>query len=61
MSVRRNARASHNYHPRVDGDPGKIAEAAALIAGARRPILYTGGGVINAGPGASRRCASSPP
>ncbi|HVN01906.1 MAG TPA: acetolactate synthase 3 large subunit [Caulobacteraceae bacterium] len=48
------ARASHNYHPRVEGDPAKIAEAAALIAGARRPILYTGGGVINAGPEASR-------
>ena len=47
------ARASHNYHPRLEGDAGKIAEAAALIAGARRPILYTGGGVINAGPHAS--------
>ncbi|HEX3917710.1 MAG TPA: acetolactate synthase 3 large subunit [Caulobacteraceae bacterium] len=48
------ARSSHNYHPRMDGDPGKIAEAAALIASARRPILYTGGGVINTGPDASR-------
>jgi len=47
------ARASHNYHPRIEGDAGKIAEAAALIAGARRPILYTGGGVINSGPRAS--------
>jgi acetolactate synthase I/II/III large subunit len=47
------ARASHNYHPRVEGDPAKIAEAAALIAQARRPIFYTGGGVINAGPRAS--------
>jgi acetolactate synthase-1/2/3 large subunit len=48
------ARSSHNYHPRVEGDPTKIAEAAALIASAKRPILYTGGGVINAGPEASR-------
>jgi acetolactate synthase-1/2/3 large subunit len=48
------ARSSHNYNPRVDGDAAKIAEAAALIAGARRPILYTGGGVINAGPEASK-------
>jgi acetolactate synthase-1/2/3 large subunit len=47
------ARVSHNYHPRVEGDPVRIAEAAALIASARRPILYTGGGVINAGPKAS--------
>jgi acetolactate synthase-1/2/3 large subunit len=44
---------SHNYSPRVKGDAGRIAEAAAMIAGARRPILYTGGGVINAGPRAS--------
>ena len=43
----------HNYSPRTKGDPGRIAEAAAMIAQARRPILYTGGGVINAGPQAS--------
>ena len=46
-------RHAHNYHPRTKGDPARIAEAAALIAGARRPIFYTGGGVINAGPRAS--------
>jgi acetolactate synthase-1/2/3 large subunit len=44
----------HNYHPRVEGDAARIAQACALIAGARRPLLYTGGGVINAGPAASR-------
>jgi len=44
---------AHNYHPRTKGDAGRIAEAVALIAGARRPILYTGGGVINAGPKAA--------
>jgi acetolactate synthase-1/2/3 large subunit len=44
---------AHNYHPRTKGDSTKIADAVALIAGARRPILYTGGGVINAGPKAS--------
>jgi acetolactate synthase-1/2/3 large subunit len=43
----------HNYQPRTKGDPGRIAEAAAMIAKARRPILYTGGGVINAGPEAA--------
>ncbi len=43
----------HNYRPQVTGDAGPIAEAAALIAGARRPLFYTGGGVINAGPAAS--------
>jgi acetolactate synthase-1/2/3 large subunit len=44
---------AHNYAPRVKGEPSKIAEAVAMIAQARKPILYTGGGVINAGPRAS--------
>ncbi|MCF8506628.1 MAG: acetolactate synthase 3 large subunit [Caulobacter sp.] len=44
---------SHGYAPRTKGDAGKIAEAARMIAKARRPIFYTGGGVINAGPKAS--------
>jgi acetolactate synthase-1/2/3 large subunit len=47
------AKPIHNYQPRTEGDPRAIAEACALIAGAKRPILYTGGGVINAGPAAS--------
>src|SRR5205814_102956 len=45
---------AHNYAPRTKGDASKIAEAAAMLASARRPILYTGGGVINAGPEAAR-------
>ena len=45
---------NHEYSPRTKGDAGKVAEAAALIAGARKPILYTGGGVINAGPKAAQ-------
>ncbi|WP_374575827.1 acetolactate synthase 3 large subunit [Phenylobacterium sp.] len=44
---------AHDYRPRTKGDPGRIAEAAHLLANARRPILYTGGGVINAGPKAA--------
>lgn len=44
---------AHNYAPRTKGDASRIAEAAAMIASARRPILYTGGGVINAGPRAA--------
>jgi acetolactate synthase-1/2/3 large subunit len=44
---------THAYAPRLDGDAAKVREAVELIAGAQRPILYTGGGVINAGPGAS--------
>ncbi len=47
------ARPLHNYQPRTEGEPAAIAQAAALIVGARRPLFYTGGGVINAGPAAS--------
>ncbi|WP_375391030.1 acetolactate synthase 3 large subunit [uncultured Sphingomonas sp.] len=42
------------YAPRVDGDRAAIARAIDLLAGAERPIIYTGGGIINAGPDASR-------
>ncbi len=46
-------RPAHAYAPRFDPDPRRIAEAAVLIAQARRPVFYTGGGVINSGPQAS--------
>jgi len=46
-------RAMHDYHPRTEGDGEAIDRAIALIAAAQRPLFYTGGGVINAGPGAS--------
>jgi acetolactate synthase-1/2/3 large subunit len=42
------------YRPRLEGDPEKIEQAVTMMATARRPIFYTGGGVINAGPQASR-------
>ena len=42
-----------SYHPRTKADPKAIAEAVALIAGAKRPIFYCGGGVVNSGPRAS--------
>ncbi|MCT8999680.1 acetolactate synthase 3 large subunit [Chelativorans intermedius] len=41
------------YRPREEGDQQSIREAIALMAGARRPVIYTGGGIINAGPEAS--------
>ncbi len=46
--------STHAYNPKTKGEAGRIAEAAKLIAQARRPIFYTGGGVINAGPRASQ-------
>ena len=42
------------YSPRVLAEDGEIAEAVAMIAGAERPVFYTGGGVINAGPRATQ-------
>ena len=38
------------YHPQVKGDAQAIEQAVELIAQAKRPIFYTGGGVINSGP-----------
>ncbi len=45
---------THAYAPRLDGDRNKVLQAIELIARAERPLLYTGGGVINAGPEASK-------
>ncbi len=42
-----------SYHPQVEGDPALIAQAAEMIAAAERPIFYTGGGIVNAGPDAT--------
>ena len=42
------------YRPKVKGDLGKIEQAVELIAGARRPLFYGGGGIINSGPAASK-------
>jgi acetolactate synthase-1/2/3 large subunit len=42
-----------SYHPKVDGDMEAIRAAVALMAGAKRPVIYSGGGVINSGAEAS--------
>ncbi|PJG49358.1 acetolactate synthase 3 large subunit [Sphingobium sp. LB126] len=42
-----------SYHPQTKADPAAIASAVEMLAAARRPIFYTGGGVINSGPEAS--------
>ena len=42
------------YQPRLKGDPKAIAHAVDLLAHAKKPLLYTGGGVINSGPKASQ-------
>ena len=48
------AASSHpSYRPQTEPDPGQIAKAIAVLKSAKRPMVYTGGGVINAGPAAS--------
>lgn len=42
------------YKPQVKGDTAAIEEAVELLASAKKPLLYAGGGVINSGPGASQ-------
>jgi len=37
------------YRPRLKGDPDKIEQAVEMMAAAKRPLFYTGGGVINSG------------
>ncbi|WP_183430786.1 acetolactate synthase 3 large subunit [Mesorhizobium sp. RMAD-H1] len=39
-----------SYRPTVDGDQRAIAQAIELMTSARRPVIYSGGGVINSGP-----------
>jgi acetolactate synthase-1/2/3 large subunit len=37
------------YQPKLKGDLNKIKEAIAMMTRAKRPVFYTGGGVINSG------------
>ena len=46
-----------NYAPRTEPDMAKIEQAVELLASAKKPIIYAGGGVINAGPHASKLLA----
>ncbi len=42
------------YKPKLKGDLDAIRTAVDLMAKARKPVFYTGGGVINSGPEASQ-------
>ncbi|MGI4877918.1 MAG: acetolactate synthase 3 large subunit [Janthinobacterium lividum] len=51
----RPAKIQHKtYRPQIRGDLASIEAAVEMLAAAERPILYTGGGIVNAGPGASQ-------
>jgi acetolactate synthase-1/2/3 large subunit len=41
------------YRPKTDPDLGAIVKAIDMMANAKKPIFYTGGGIINSGPEAS--------
>ncbi len=43
-----------NYQPQMKGDIADITALVEMIEAAERPVFYTGGGVINSGPGASQ-------
>jgi acetolactate synthase I/II/III large subunit len=41
------------YQPKLKGDADKIKRAIEMMTKAKKPIFYTGGGIINSGPNAS--------
>ncbi|MBR2656830.1 acetolactate synthase 3 large subunit [Yoonia sp.] len=43
-----------HYNPQVKGDLDMITELVKAMETAKRPVFYTGGGVINSGPAASQ-------
>jgi len=42
------------YKPKTDPELGPIVKAIELMAAAKKPLFYTGGGIVNSGPEASR-------
>ena len=46
---------SYTYGPRTKGDPEAILAAVEMLETAARPVIYSGGGVINSGVEASTR------
>ncbi len=48
------AKIQKSYQPKVQGDLKQIEQAVELMMTARRPVIYSGGGVINSGKEASQ-------
>src|SRR5258707_1684971 len=42
------------YKPKTDPDLGAIVRAVEMMAAAKKPVFYTGGGIVNSGPEASK-------
>ena len=54
-TYRKPAKIEHKtYRPTIKGELADIEAAIELMANARKPILYTGGGIINSGPQAAQ-------
>ncbi|MDR6430622.1 acetolactate synthase 3 large subunit [Brucella pseudogrignonensis] len=43
-----------SYRPTIEGDKTAIAQAVELLLSAKKPVIYSGGGVINSGPAATK-------
>ena len=54
MYAKPNEFQHKGYRPKLKGDIEKIKTAIELMANAKRPLFYTGGGVINSGRAASQ-------
>ena len=48
------AASKSHYQPQLKGDMEAITELVEAMEKAKRPVFYTGGGVVNSGPGASQ-------
>ena len=49
------------YQPRVEGNQKQVRQAAKALAAAQRPVIYAGGGVVNAERLARSWSSSRPP
>jgi len=49
-------RAVHHrtYRPKTDPDTASIVKIVEMMAAAKKPVIYSGGGVVNSGPEASK-------
>ena len=52
--ISRSKAPKSHYNPQVKGDINAITRAVEALETAKRPIIYSGGGVINSGTGASQ-------
>ena len=54
MKQTAKADVARRYNPVTKPDPEAIKQAVAMMKSAKKPIIYGGGGIINAGPQASQ-------